>query len=551
VLLIILNNSILTGPSESKKLFMKNICLITLLFLLSTEFLFAQKKPQKPPQLSKDQISQMKKEAGDFFKNENYKEALTRYKQLQVAEPDNVDFNYKLGVSYLKTNIDKKQAAVYLKNIIGKKDAPKDVLYYEGEALFFNNEFNEAIDNFEKYNEANHGKTNKELMVPQHIEWCHNALDLMKKPLDVRFDNLGKLVNSPTADYRPVVGANDTVIYFSSNRKGNLGGVVDGFGEFLTDVYFTNNLDTSWTKAKSMGTNVNTETYDEAMYITPNGDRMLVYREGGDATGDIYFTELKGKQWSKILPYGGENFAAKGKIPGACISPDGRTVYFASDMKGTKGGMDIWKTEKDTETGKWSVPANLGDAVNTPLDEVNPFIFPDGKTLFFASQGHNSMGGFDMFKSVMPDPRQGWSKAENLGYPVNSVYDDNDLQINGTGRVGYLSAIRDDGYGETDIYKITFKQSIIDPPCVFVKIRVMTTSGLPAKEAICTVTKKSTGELLGTLMSNTSTGIVNYSLPAGDYRIKIRSPKIGKADEDFEIKGDEVGGKKVLVYVLK
>ncbi|MEP7169935.1 MAG: hypothetical protein ABI855_11245 [Bacteroidota bacterium] len=523
---------------------------IIVLFLFFAQVLSAQKKPPKPPVLSKDQIKAMKNDAEDFFKNENYKEALTRYKQLQISEPDNVDFNYKVGVSYLKTNIDKKQAAAYLKNVIGRKDAPKDVLFYEGEALFFNNEFNEAIDNFEKYNEANHGKTNKELMLNQHIEWCHNALELMKKPVDVRFDNLGKSVNSPTADYRPVVGANDTVLYFSSNRKGNLGGTVDGFGEYLTDVYFTNNLDSSWTKAKSTGTNINTETYDEAMYLTANGDKMLVYREGGDALQSIYFTELKGKQWSKIIPYE-ILFLAKGKFSGAALSPDGRTIYVSTDMKGSKGGMDIWKSEKDTSTGKWSAPVNMGDAINTPFDETNPWLFPDGKTLLFASQGHNSMGGFDMFKSVQADPRQGFSKAENLGYPINTVYDDNDLQLNGTGMVGYLSAIREDGYGERDIYKITLKQSLINPPCIFVKIRVMTTSGLAGKEAVCTVTRKSTGELMGTLMSNTATGIVNYSLPAGDYKIKIRSPKIGKADDDFEIKGDEKDGKKVLVYVLK
>ncbi|MEO5571786.1 MAG: hypothetical protein ABIT08_14735 [Bacteroidia bacterium] len=529
---------------------MKRNLILILFFCFCETVLIAQKKPPVAPKLSKDQVDQMKKEAGDFFKDENYKESLTRYKQLQTADPGNVDFNYKLGVSYLKTNIDKKKAAEYLKNVIGKKDAPKEVLYYEGDALFYNLEFSEAIDSYEKYNEANHGKTKPELMLNQRIEWCHNALELMKKPVDVRFDNLGKIVNSPTADFRPVVSANDSVLYFSSNRKGNLGGVVDGFGEYLTDVYVTTNADTFWTKAKSTGTNINTETYDETMYMTPNGDKMLVYREGGDADGNVYFTELKGKQWNKIAPYEIE-FLKNERVSGAALSPDGRTIYFSADMKGTKGGRDIWKSEKDTITGKWSDPANLGDAVNSKFDEVNPFIFPDGKTLLVASQGHNSMGGFDMFKSVLPDPRQGWSKAENLGYPVNSIYDDRDLQLNGTGIVGYISAIRDDGYGETDIYKVTFKQSVISPPCFFVKVRAMTASGLPAKEAICTVTRKSTGELMGTLIANTTTGIVNYSLPAGDYRIKIRSPKIGKADEDFEIKGDETGNKKVLVYILK
>ena len=526
---------------------MKKTGILFLFFITIISTTIAQKKL---PALSKDQISAMKKDAADFFKSENYKEALIRYKQLQAAEPNDVDFNYKLGVSYLNTKVDKKKAAEYLKNVVGKKDAPKDVLYYEGLALFYNIEFNEAIEAYDKYKEENKGKVNPKLMWEQHVEWCHHALALMKTPVDVRFDNLGKNVNSVTSDFRPVVGANDSILFFSSNRKGNMGGVTDGYGEFLTDVYITTNADTIWTKAKNVGTNINTETYDESLYLSPNGDKMLVYREGGDAKSDIYYTELKGKQWNKIIPYGTQ-FETKEKVTGASLSPDGRTVYFAAEMKGTKGGNDIWKSEKDTGTGIWSDPVNLGDAVNTKFDEINPYIFADGKTLFFASQGHNSMGGFDMFKSMLPDPRQGWSKAENLGYPLNTVYDDNDLVLNGTGMVGYISATREGGFGETDIYKLTFKESLISPPSFFVKIRVLAPSGLPVKEAVCTVTRKSTGELLGTVMANSASGVVNYSLPVGDYRVKIRSPKIGKADEDFEVKGDEPGNKKVLVYVLK
>ena len=500
--------------------------------------------------LSKDQISAMKKDASEFFKSENYKEALIRYKQLQAADPNDVDFNYKLGLCYINTNIDKKKAAVYLKNVIGKKDAPKDAAYYEALALSYNNEFNDAIEAYDIYKVDNKGKVNPKMMWEQHVEWCYNALKLMKTPVDVRFDNLGKNVNSVTSDYRPVVGTNDTILFFSSNRKGNMGGVVDGFGEFLTDVYITTNADTTWTKAKNVGTNINTETYDESLYLSPNGDKMLVYREGGDAQGDIYYTELKGKQWNKIIPFG-TLFQSKEKETGACLSPDGKTIYFAAELKGTKGGKDIWKSEKDTGTGKWSDPINLGEAINSKYDEINPMIFADGKTLFFASQGHNSMGGFDMFKSMMPDPRHGWTQAENLGYPINSVFDDDDLMLNGTGTVGYMSAMRDDGYGETDIYKLTFKQSLITPPCIFVKVRALTTSGIPAKEAICTITKKSTGETYGTVMVNGASGLANYSLPEGDYRIKIRSPKIGKADDDFSIKGDEAGNKKEMVYILK
>lgn len=520
--------------------------ILTGLFLVITAFASAQ---QKTP-LSKEQVSDLKNEGNDLYKSENYREALKKYLQLAYAEPDNADFNYKAGMCYLKTDVDKKKAAEYFKKVLNKKDAPKDVLYYEGEALMYNNEFNEAIESFEKYKEANHGKVNPKLILDQHIEWCHNALELMKTPLDVKFENPGKAVNSPYPDFRPVCGANDSVLYFGSARKGNMGGIVDGYGEFLTDVYFTMRGDTAWSKAKNAGNNVNTETYDEPLFVTMNGDKMLVYREGGDAEGDIYYAELKGKQWSKIVAMG-EQITDLPKVNGASTTQDGKTIYFSAEMKGTKGGKDIWKIEKDTSTGKWSAPINLGNAVNTKFDEINPWLFHDQKTLFFASQGHNSMGGFDLFKSYISDPRAGWSKAQNLGYPVNTVYDDKYITLNGTGKAGYVSAWREGGMGETDIYRIVLTESLVTPQPVFVKMRVATPSGLPAKDAICIITVRSTGEMVGTFIVNGSTGLVNLSLPAGNYRVKLRMPKVGKADEDFDINGDEPGNKKDILYVLK
>lgn len=516
------------------------------LFILITVHASGQKKTA----LSKDQVSTLKKEGGDFYKSENYREALKRYDQLVNAEPDNVDFNYKLGLCYLKTDIDKRKAAKYLKSVLNKKDAPKDILFYEGEALMYNSEFNEAIESFEKYKEANNGKTNPKMMVDQNIEWCHNALAAMKNPVDVKFENPGKNVNSVYPDFRPVCGTNDTILYFASARKGNMGGIQDGLGDYIYDVYSTTRGDTSWTKAKNAGTNINTETYDEPLFISMNGDKMLVYREGGDAEGDIYFSEIKGKQWNKIATMG-EQISDLPKVTGACSVQDNKIIYFSAEMKGTKGGMDIWKIEKDTLTGKWSDPINLGDGVNTKFDEINPWLFPDQKTLFFASQGHNSMGGFDLFKTYMSDPRAGWSKAQNLGYPINTVYDNKYISLNGTGKTGYVSAWREGGIGETDIYRITLTESLITPQPVLVKIKALNASGLPAKEAVCIVTVRSTGEMIGTFFVNGSTGLVNLSLPAGGYRVKLRLPKMGKADEDFDVTGEELNNRKDIVYTLK
>jgi hypothetical protein len=209
----------------------------------------------------------------------------------------------------------------------------------------------------------------------------------MKTPVDVKFLNLGKQVNSPTADYRPVCDAEGTTIYFTSNRKGNMGGLPDGYGEFIPDIYYTT-FDSVFSKAKTTGPNVCTEFYDESLYLNANADMMLVYREGGSAESQIYFTEATGKAWDKIAPFG-KGLNVKDKIEGACLSPDEKTLYFSAEMKGGKGGKDIWYVQKN-DKGEWGVPKNCGDGINTKFDEINPSLFFDGKTMFFASEGHNS-----------------------------------------------------------------------------------------------------------------------------------------------------------------
>jgi len=492
----------------------------------------------------------MKSDANGLFKDENYKEALQRYKILQESEPENADFNYKLGVCYVKTDVDKKKAAEFLKNATGKKDVPKEAEYFLGEALRFNNEFSDAISEYEKYKENMKGKPNAAFKTDLRIEWCKNAVTIMSQPKDVRFENPGKNVNSPYPDFRPVIGADDGILYYSSNRKGNMGGIIDGFGEYLTDIYYSLYNDTSWSRAKNAGTNLNSEGYNEVLYLTMNGDKMLMYNEGGDAKGDIYYSELKGKQWIKPMMMG-DAFATKELETGAAMMQDMKTIFFAAELKGGKGGKDIWMMLKDSATGKWGSPVNMGENINTAYDEINPFLFFDGKTLFFASEGHNSMGGFDIFKSTLPDPRQGWTKAENIGYPINTVFDDKYFALDGTGKTAYVAALREGGFGDQDIYKVELKESLVMPQPIQVNIIAVNASGLPVRDAVCIVTVKSNGELIGTFNSNVLAGNISMSVPAGEYRIKIRSPKAGKVDDDITISGDESNFRKVLKYNLK
>jgi hypothetical protein len=528
---------------------MKFFPLSCLLFL--PVLFYAQQRKQP---LTRDQVKQAQSEGAEAFKSENYKLALKYYEALVDYDKSDVLAHYRLGVCYLKTNVNKKKAVVHLKEVVGKKEAPRDTYYYLGIALMYNHELVDAIDAFERYREQNKGKTPPALMVERHAEWCQNALELMKNPVDVKFFNPGKAVNSPFNDYRPVCSAFDSILFFSSNRKGNYGGQVDGFGEYVTDIYTTLTGELEWTRAKNAGTSLNTDGYNEVLYLSMNGDKMLVYYEGGSVGGEaeVGYTELKGRQWPKPVALINESgINAKGGISGACLSQDGRTLYFSAELKGGKGGKDIWKMEKDTHTGKWGQPINLGDAINTRYHEINPFLFFDNRTLFFASQGHNSMGGYDLFRSYMADPRQGWSKAENLGYPINTVFDDESISVNGTGHTAYIAALREEGAGELDIYRITCQKSLIPVQPVLVKLYAVSPAGLPPRDGVCIVTVRATGEMIGTFNINPSSGMVALSLPPNTYRIKIRSPKSGMKDDDVTITGEEPGFIKELRYRLE
>lgn len=522
-----------------------------LLFILSLliNFSLAQipaKKPAKPVQLTKEVAGQMKDAANEYYKAGNYKHALGLYRQLQAFDPDNMDFNYKLGMCYLNSNVDKGAAANYLVKASTKKDAPKELNFYLGNALMYLNELDDAVDTYEKYKEVNNGKLNPKFNIDNHIEWCYHAKELMKAPVAVKFYNAGKNVNSINVDYRPVCDAEATSLYLTSNRKGNTGGILDGTGEFTSDSYLST-FDTAFAKAKNLGPNINGLAYDEVLHINSNADRLLIYREGGEAVSPLYTSSGGGKSWEKAMPL--QKLPFDQAIEGACMTSNGKTIYFSIDMKGGKGGKDIWSITQD-EKGEWSDPKNLGDVINTKYDEVNPFLFFDDKTLFFASQGHFSMGGFDIFKTDQQDLSQAWSKPVNIGYPLNTFYDDKYICLAADGKTGFVSALRKEGVGENDIYKFIVAEPLVASNAVLFKAWLQKQDGMVAKDALCTLVRNDTGESMGLFRANAQTGRVIALLPPGNYKMKVKGVKSGRLDVDFTITGSEKNKKYEKIFKL-
>ncbi|MCS6833740.1 MAG: OmpA family protein, partial [Flammeovirgaceae bacterium] len=213
-------------------------------------------------------------------------------------------------------------------------------------------------------------------------------------------------------------------------------------------IYYSYKKDGSWMPPINMGERINSKKNDATVGLLPNGLEMLIYVEG-----DLYESEYKKGKWTSPSKFSSK-INTRHHETSASFSPDGRTLYFVSNKPdGSRGGYDIYMCKKD-EKGNWSDPINLGPEINTEYDEEGVFIHPDGKTMYFSSNGHDNMGGFDIFKSVYENGK--WSKPENLGYPINTPEDDVFFVVNARGNRGYFAASREEGYGLQDLYVVTF-----------------------------------------------------------------------------------------------
>lgn len=513
---------------------MKKI-LYTVLLLFVCLSANAQKKQPAIKPFTTDEVKDAAKEAESYFKTYNYSTALKLYERLVITEPGNAEYNHKLGMCYLLTNIAKHKAVPYLEFAANSnaKEKPKDVLFDLGKAYHYAGLYDKAIETYEAYRVQKGGTVDAKLKFNSWVEWSYNAKKLTEKPVACSFENLGKTINSTQADYRPLMGAADTIVYFSSKRKGSTGGLVDELGDSPSDIYFFTQNDTSRSKVKNAGIAINTEFYEETLFLNMNGDRMLIYREGPEANGDIYLADLQGKTWAKPVLLG-KDFQTKVLETGATMTPDGLTLYFSAEAVDGKTGKDIYRCTR-TESTNWGKPEKLGPVLNTDGDEDNPVLWLDGKTLFFSSTGHQSMGGLDIFMSYMSSPSEGFGTPVNVGYPINSVYDDFNIAVSADGKEAYLSAVRDSGIGDYDLYKVTFEKPLVQNPLCWLVGKGTTAAGTPAKGAYAVITNPATGDAVATLETNEASGRFDVALPPGKYKVVLKHPKAGKAEAEITI----------------
>jgi len=371
--------------------------------------------------------------------------------------PDHAALNYKLGICYLYTD-DKYEAINYLLKAFTKDpEVSEDIHLMLGTAYQLVLEFDQAIEQYKLHSQTLDPKEQEAYasVLTKRMAECQSGRELSKTPRRVIIHNLGENVNSPYDDYNPVFTFGDTALLFTSRRPQEKAKRNKLDNKYNEDVYLSVRKGNLFQEAIRMPDPFNSDNNDAVVGVTSDGSSCLLYQghiEGGDLQITTYRPD-KGK-WSRPKALTGRLTSKDGETS-ASFSPDGKEIYFISRNRDLSlGGKDILYAKMNAK-GKWEKPVNLGSIINTPYDEEGVFITPDGQSLYFASRGHNSMGGFDIFRS---DRREGgsWSAPENLGYPINTPDDEVFYITDRSGKTGFYSCIREGGIGAKDICKVVY-----------------------------------------------------------------------------------------------
>ncbi len=382
------------------------------------------------------------------------KTALNQYLQAYKLNQANASLNYKIGVQYLKSDYPHKCMTYFESAYKLDPKVDKDIYFNLGVSYQQNLRFDEAIDFYTKYR-ATIQETNPALLkkIDRRIYECTNGKEFVANPVDVKIESVSKVVNSIYPDFAPVISADEKVMIFTSRRPGSTGGSFDETGQYYEDIYISKKIAGQWGPPQNIGSNINTEGHDASIALSADGSELFIYKD--DNAGDIYYCKQRPDgSWSKPLPIEGSVNSRSYYENAAAVSPDGNTLFFASNREGGYGGLDLYMV-KMNDKGFWGKPVNLGPKINTEVDDEGPFMDFDGMTLYFSSRAHKGMGGFDIFKTFYDSTSGDWAEPINMGYPINSADDDIYFVLSGDGAHGYYASAKDDGVGEKDIYMIS------------------------------------------------------------------------------------------------
>ncbi|MES2591985.1 MAG: hypothetical protein V4608_08880 [Bacteroidota bacterium] len=479
----------------------------------------------------------------------NFEGALDDYLTLRESDPKNDSYNYNIAICYLNTNINKSKAIPYLETITRKAKYDPNALYLLARAYHYAYRLDDAIKTYTTFKEIGRGNVDNLKDADRQMQFCINAKELMKFPLDVTFENLGANVNSPYADYYPFVPNDESFIIYNSRKPEEGAEKVKEDGTYASSVYISKENNGTFAKAKRFDAPlIKKDGEQEVIGLSGSGDVMLFYYTNFKSVGDIYITSNdKGKTY-KTPEKLSDNINSSAEEIAACLNNDGTILYFASNREGGIGGTDLYMSIQ-LPNGTWGPAQNLGPEINTPFNEDFPNVTPDGKALYFSSTGHTTMGGYDIFKAEKDPTTKKFTNPKNIGYPINTPEDDYNFRMASNGRFGYMAALREGGLGDMDIYRVTFNE--VEPQYSVVIGDIVSsdsTQRLNFSDVFISVNDGKTNEIVGTYLPNPHSGRFIMILTPGTFEVTIEAngfktinEKINILDKSsyrFEIKKD-------------
>lgn len=467
-------------------------------------------------------------EASDLLFKEEYGKALPVLLEMEKLDAQNYNTLTTIGYCYLQSSYEKSKAIGYFERVLAdyknlnpgyrvgdpkEKKAPVETIHWLGKAYHFNYQFDEALEKFNEYQDLL-DPSNVEMLaeVKVDIRITRNAMAYKSHPVDVKLQKLD-ILNTEYSEYRPKINGDESEMYFTSRRPFNSNSPVDEDGLYFEDIYYSVKNDGKWSAPARVNGPINSESHDACLYLSPDGQNMIIYRTSleNNNEGGIYQSQLSEGRWSEpklmIAEVNSEYWETD-----ANISADGNTLFYTSDKPGGQGGRDIWQMNR-LPNGEWAKVQNLGYPVNSELDEEAPYLHPDGKTLYFSSKSHSTMGGFDVYSSTLNEDGT-WTEPVNLGYPINTTGDDVFYFPTNDGKKAYFSSFREGGKGQQDIYMIDIPSYDLKTLAVYKGLAKYSTGDV-IKDLVIDITKKSNEEQ-GTYRPNNVNGKFLFILQPGE-----------------------------------
>lgn len=397
-----------------------------------------------------NRIDMLQQDAFYFSETMQYELAALTYVDMLEELPGNANLEFNAGYYYLQADGKNKEAVKYLerasKNIsdywnpgsLREEKAPQEAFLLLGIAYQRENRFDEAIDAYNSFENLLEDDDPRKMIARQHIKSCYNAENLMAEPRFAMKFNLGARINSIVSNINAVIsGDGQTMAYTSISRYG-------------FDIFVSHRENGTWRRPMSINYQLEIELLVTSSLSYDGKTLYLVHREPGRS--DIYSSNYENGRWTKARNIG-RPVSTRSNETHASISPDGQTLYFTSDRNGGYGELDIYRATLNRR-GRWTDVENLGPGINTPFNEETPFVTSNGRYLFFSSEGHNSMGGYDIFYVDLENPEQ----VHNAGYPLNDTGDNIFFFPVEGGKAGYISLYSEENLGQKDIYKVILEE---------------------------------------------------------------------------------------------